>query len=298
MDMQASSQDIDGVLEELVVPTRINFNAYETDRISIFRDILMVLRIKKSIMRTKKINLEDQFSDRVYAAMIECILRSLLSSIREIPEIIRLSKLLWPKYIEPLTSISLKVVTDLPTITQLDILARPYVEMLIKQCMLDSSVVLSSKTTQAKMSYNDIPQATKFLMLAAFLCQHNAEQYDSNLYTNQIIGRKRRKAKSGEESIERGNVDQNANIIKIVKPFDQERMFSVFVSIYGQYGEGNSVMNSGSFTFYRSLMDLQRLGILINTSNESKTRFKCTLSEVTAERIAFDINFPLSRYLR
>lgn len=297
--MEALSQEVVGTLEDLVVPIRINFTAYEANNSSMFRDILMLPKIKKTIIRIKRLHCATSIIDRVYETMIECLLRSLLSSTRELPEIVRLAKLLWPKYVEPIESIPLDGSTITPSFTQIDIKARSYVEVLLKQCMLDNSTILSSRVTKKNdLSLSSMPQATKFLILAAVLSQHNSEHHDQNLYTNQTKTKNRRKKKLQGENKEDDNFGGKVGISKLVRPFNQERMFSTFVSIYDQYGEASDSMNSGSLSFYRNVAELQRLGILLNVPCEFQKRFKCSISEVMAERIALDVNFPLSRYLR
>mmetsp|Transcript_26305 Transcript_26305/g.39124 ORF Transcript_26305/g.39124 Transcript_26305/m.39124 type:complete len:288 (-) Transcript_26305:3728-4591(-) len=284
------------------------FSAYESCKPSVFRDILSLDRIKGFItLYTETPELSAQNEKMAYEAMIESLLQSLLSSTRDVCEIIRLSCLLWPRFIEPLaketdSSIPVSGVNR----SLLDRESRPYISALLKTCLFQPHAELPSRKTSDSSLKNSLTlesfmtTQTKFLLIASFLCQHNAEKLDPYLYTARQKGKRRQKNKNALPD------DEENNSTGTSRPFPSERLLSIFSSIYGQYGCCSDTASVGSILLFKSLADLQSLGYLVDSgsvsSNNDKSffvskKFRCTLSKELADQISTSVNFPLARYL-
>ena len=172
------------------------------------------------------------------------------------------------------------------------------------KCLLNNNEELSKRKMteeEESMTISAIPHATMFLMLAAFLCQHNSDKHDSKMYTN--VGNRKNRRKQSSQALEEDAEEFESR--EALKAFPQERMLSVFTSIYGQYGNNKWMTNGdGTTYFFRALIELKRTGYLVEAKCNEKSlhgagaRITCTVPEKTAEYIALQVNFPLSRYLK
>lgn len=284
------------------------FSAYESCTPSVFRDILSLDRIKDlTTLYAEAPGLSGQHEKMAYDTMVESLLQSLLSSTRDVSEIIRLSRLLWPRFIEPITTKNDSNHARKINRSLLDREARLYISTLLKNCLFQSHVELPSRLT-SESSLKDsltlessMTTQTKFLLIASFLCQHNAEKLDPELYTSRQKGKRRRKSKKSQHDDEE-NSSTTTQVTS--RPFPSERLLSIFSSIYGQYGGCTDMAGVGSILLFKCLADLRSLGYLVDSDSVastnkgfSSTKFRCTLSKELATNIANSVNFPLARYL-
>jgi len=163
-----------------------------------------------------------------------------------------------------------------------------------------------------------LPYITKFLLLAAFLCQNKRSEQDANLYTRQNTGKsKRRRAnKPGDET---AYAASSKDMTQRQPSFPLERMLSVFYSIIDQYGqnhymtykeEGASVAAQlGTERLFRNISQLIATGLLSTTGSakfnerynqnlmdKTDAKFSCNISRDDARFIATSVGFPLEKY--
>ena len=163
-----------------------------------------------------------------------------------------------------------------------------------------------------------LPYITKFLLLAAFLCQNKRSEQDANLYTRQNTGKsKRRRAnKPGDET---AYAAASKDMTQRQPSFPLERMLSVFYSIIDQYGqnhymtykeEGASVAAQlGTERLFRNISQLIATGLLSTTGSakfnerynqnlmdKTDAKFSCNISRGDARVIATSVGFPLEKY--
>ena len=163
-----------------------------------------------------------------------------------------------------------------------------------------------------------LPYITKFLLLAAFLCQNKRSEQDANLYTRQNTGKsKRRRAnKPGDET---AYAAASKDVTQRQPSFPLERMLSVFYSIIDQYGqnhymtykeEGASVAAQlGTERLFRNISQLIATGLLSTTGSakfnkrynqnlmdKTDAKFSCNISRGDARVIATSVGFPLEKY--
>ena len=169
---------------------------------------------------------------------------------------------------------------------------------------------------EKKINTDSIPFLSKFLILSAFLCQHNRPDHDVTLYTNRRReGGTRKKPRLPKKSFkEKDSSDGRSRAC-----FPLERMLSVFSSIVGKYavpettGTANYnqevieyVSSLGSAPLFAALAELRDLGLLAVTGQDAMSelsldssahKYHCSLSHDEAFTIADNVGFPLCQYL-
>lgn len=162
-----------------------------------------------------------------------------------------------------------------------------------------------------------LPYITKFLLLAAFLCQNKRPEQDRNLYTTQNTGKSKKNRKSDEGTA----YAASSKDLALRQPsFPLERMLSVFSSIIGQYGqthyviykeEGSTVGSQlGTERLFQSVSQLIAMGLLQATggvklsdkhANDlmelTAAKFVCPISREDTLVIAGSVGFPLEKYV-
>mmetsp|Transcript_38255 Transcript_38255/g.80495 ORF Transcript_38255/g.80495 Transcript_38255/m.80495 type:complete len:924 (+) Transcript_38255:70-2841(+) len=162
-----------------------------------------------------------------------------------------------------------------------------------------------------------LPYVTKFLLLAAFLCQSKRPEHDLNLFTKRNTGKS--KKKGGKKSVEGLAYVSSSKELKQRQPsFPLERLFSVFQSIIGQYGQHfmtykepgtSAAAQLGTHHLFQNVSQLIAFGLLGNVGgvkfNEKhnhdlmdmmSAKFSCMISREEACVIASSVGFPLEKY--
>mmetsp|Transcript_14797 Transcript_14797/g.23222 ORF Transcript_14797/g.23222 Transcript_14797/m.23222 type:complete len:296 (+) Transcript_14797:2-889(+) len=162
-----------------------------------------------------------------------------------------------------------------------------------------------------------LPYTTKFLLMAAFLCQSKRPEQDVNLFTTKNTGKSKRGhvKKSGDELA----YASSSKEIKQRQPsFPLERLFSVFYSIIAQYGQhfmhykekGAPIVSQlGTERLFQNISQLITSGMLSSIGcvkfdekynhdllDMTSTKFSCTISRDDACVIASSVGFPLEKY--
>lgn len=171
----------------------------------------------------------------------------------------------------------------------------------------------SSKPYAERLSY-----VTKFLLLAAFLCQNKKAESDKNLFTKKSTGKSRRSTNKTDVGSSYASSSAELKQLTVRQPsFPVERLLSVFYSIMGSYGkhsvhqngEGADVSEMGTERLFRNISQLNATGLIrrvgFSNTNASKNidstemtaaKFTCTLSREDAHLIAESVGFPLDKY--
>eukprot|EP00578_Thalassiosira_sp_NH16_P021210 CAMPEP_0181095972 /NCGR_PEP_ID=MMETSP1071-20121207/10790_1 /TAXON_ID=35127 /ORGANISM="Thalassiosira sp., Strain NH16" /LENGTH=263 /DNA_ID=CAMNT_0023178361 /DNA_START=348 /DNA_END=1139 /DNA_ORIENTATION=- len=261
--------------------------------------------------------------------MINSFVQSVKGSTHNITEITRLARLLWPEYVAPLgrnndngdPSIGSSVWKALE---DLNVSKQWLIEKLDKnirdlmRSLLSTTLMMPGQTIP-KQNCNQysvrLPYITKFLLLAAFLCQYKRPKQDVNLFTTKNTGKSKRKRSS---KLEDGSAyaSSSRDLTQRQPSFPLERMLSVFSSIIGQYGqnhsihykeEGASVVSQlGTDRLFRNISQLITTGLLCliggvkNVDHDlmemTSAKFSCMISRGDASVIASNVGFPLEKY--
>ena len=173
---------------------------------------------------------EDNFAKQVVKSFLNTLVQTLYGSTRDIKEMVRLGRLLWPVYVKPLHSTNLEKTmktvqkmmpsskTSVATVQSsgkhilsfLDQQILPQIRSKVEHCLYsftDSKEVQQQSTSprpnptapnqtqqphtiERQESTQCMSYLSKCLMLAAFICQTNRPDKDKQLFTIQKNGRK------------------------------------------------------------------------------------------------------------
>ncbi len=183
--------------------------------------------------------------------------------------------------------------------------------------LLSSTVMMPGRVLSMNSSpyAGRLPYTTKFLLLAAFLCQNKRAEQDINLFTTTNTGKSRR----GRNNIGLAYATSRKDLTQRLQSFRLERMLSVFYSIIGQYGHGHYISYKGEGASTSAQLGtthlFQSISMLIASkmlqiSGSSKVnekydhdlsemvlaKFSCTLCQDDARVIASSVGFPLKKY--
>lgn len=189
------------------------------------------------------------------------------------------------------------------------------------RALLSSTIMMPGRVLPTKNSNpyaGRLPYVTKFLLLAAFLCQNKRKDYDANLFTTANTGKsKRRRTSKSEDGT--AYATSSKDLIQRQPLFPLERMLSVFSSIIGQYGHRHymsykevgvtTVAQLGTTHLFQSIAQLISTGLLrINDRAKFDAKydhdlmeimtgkFSCTVGRDDANVIASSVGFPLDKY--
>lgn len=281
------------------------------------------------------------FEQAVFRSFLDTLVQSVLDLTSDIKEFIRLGRSLWPKYVEPLgedlvdatvqsarKALESKGGSSNPNdsvqrqiLTILDRRIFPEIRRVLQRGVFtlefDSPFVLTKATGPPNTEQHEMPYLCKYLLLAAFMCQHNRPDRDKHLFSIQKNG-KRRRSSNGENNnggdLAFGSTSQQPKTLR-PRSFPLERMLSVYVSTIGLNqslgsNDGNTDRDErlgslGTATFNESLAHLRDIGLLNEPPSRtaadalrmSDARYWCSLTLDEAQGIAKSVNFPLDRYI-
>jgi hypothetical protein len=281
------------------------------------------------------------FKHAVFRSFLDTLVQSVLDLTSDIKEFIRLGRSLWPKYVEPLgddfvdatiasarKALESKGGSSNPNdsvqrqiLTILDRRIFPEIRRVLQRGVFtlefDSPFVLTKETEPLDTEQHEMPYLCKYLLLAAFICQHNRPDRDKHLFSIQKNG-KRRRSSNGENNnggdLNFGSTSQQPKTLR-PRSFPLERMLSVYVSTIGlnqslASNDGNidrdeRLRSLGTTTFNESLAHLRDIGLLNEPPSRtaadalrmSDARYWCSLTLDEAQGIAKSVNFPLDRYI-
>jgi hypothetical protein len=179
--------------------------------------------------------------------------------------------------------------------------------------LLSSTVLMPGRvlSEKSRSPYAErLPYETKFLLVAAFLCQNKRAEQDINLFTTTNTGKSRR----GRSKTSNGGAayaTSSKDLTQRQPSFRLERMLSVFYSIIGQYGQAGASTGSrlGTTHLFQSvsmLVATKMLQIIGSSKISDKydhdlsemvlAKFSCTLCRDDARVIASSVGFPLEKY--
>lgn len=189
----------------------------------------------------------------------------------------------------------------------------------IMRGLLSSTVMMPGRV----LSMNSIspyakrlPYVTKFLLLAAFLCQNKRAEHDINLFTTTNTGKSRR-GRPNMSNEGSSYATSSKDLTQRLSSFRLERMLSIFYSVMGQYGQYISYKGEGAsacarlgtthlFQSISMLIATKMLQISGSTKMSEKynhdlsemvlAKFSCTLCQDDARVIASSVGFPLEKY--
>lgn len=148
---------------------------------------------------------------------------------------------------------------------------------------------------------HELPYLAKMLLLAAFVCQHNKQAVDRQLFDPSRNG-KRRAQRKGATDKENGDEDKQYQQLQL-RSFSLERLLTIYVSLvasHGAIGGSKEVVEcSGNTVFLDHIRQFCGSGYLRETTADRSNRtFVCLVGTKTASTIAKGVELSLSEYLR
>ncbi|CAB9521665.1 expressed unknown protein [Seminavis robusta] len=300
-------------LSSAIQPLKVHFQAYKGKEA--FKQILaqpaLIKRIIGPAMFASQSSGNDPFSQAVVKSFLNTLVQGLYGSIRDLKEMFRLGRTLWPKYMLPLHSSRLEQTTKslhnlFPSLKNaplsleshwkqivsfLDQQIRPHVKHCVQVSMYSlvggSSDGPKSATRASHDKALSLSYLTRCLMVAAFICQTNKADKDKQVFTIQKNGKKNNanKKKSPGEDLAFGAAKSGLSKSYRPRMFPMERMLSVFVSIVGLNKENQKGANGsgsagdidvqpghvGDTDFFQSLSNLRDIGVLHDRPSSSTT---------------------------
>ncbi|KAL9183842.1 hypothetical protein ACHAXT_004698 [Thalassiosira profunda] len=160
-----------------------------------------------------------------------------------------------------------------------------------------------------------LPYTTKFLLLAAYLCQSKRPDQDVNLFTTKNTGKSKRRRSKADNGL--AYASSSKELKQRLPSFPLERLLSVFYSIIGQYGQhfmtykeegATAAAQLGTNRLFQSVAQLIASGLLRSVGSLKfdercpdltemiSAKFQCTINRVDARAVAGSVAFPLDKY--
>ncbi|KAK4483480.1 hypothetical protein RD792_010672 [Penstemon davidsonii] len=274
----------------------------------------------------RQIFMKNQANPKLYSSFLEAVLGHFCRTTRRIDELSTAFSPLFRKYCEPLG--------DLGPVPSGDMKRElfKHLQPFISPCMNETFNVTSQSFCKAS-AYKDrtkrnsiakklgiessdeidlhMSTSAKYLLISAFLASRNPATLDASLFdsTGGPDARKR-KRKSTEKSKEKKETKEQELLLKGPGTFPLERLLAIFQCIADYSPDGEEMQDGGllSEDCDTGLMSdiLLQLSSLCNANFISKgascplegsIRYRSTVSEDIALKVARSLKFPLSKYL-
>lgn len=284
------------------------------------------------------------FRGPLYDTFLENIIKSLHDITVDVKEYVSICRSLWSQYTEPLRKSKIRKTLNAAmrdsaemqlnstmgdsggvqpdtkqVISILDRRFQPRLRAFMEKGFSAGALVFPviGGSRSAADEVHDLPVMTKYLLLAAFLCQINRPDRDRELLSIEKNGRRRRSSghrDNDEENAFGSNVEESKSLQR--RYFPAERMLSVFNSIVSNLDDSAATIPardkvSGlraveSMSFYNNVSFLRDIGMIHehghrqcdDTIRLRDPKYSCPLTKEDAKSIATTINFPLGRFMK
>ncbi|XP_045794124.1 origin of replication complex subunit 5-like [Trifolium pratense] len=276
----------------------------------------------------RQILLRNQANQKLYSSFLDVALRPFCRITRQVGELSSALKPLFEKYCEPLSDKGKGVVPNEDMKRRLFNHIKPHIASslndVFKVLSPPSSEAECGKETKLKGNLKrseeigdlDFHMSTsaKYLLISAFLASRNPATLDASLFDSKGgSDNRKRKRKASEKALEKKEMLEEELLMKGPGTFPMERLIAIFQCIVsvGEDPSDEEEKNNeelGAQCGSGSLMSdvLLQLSTLCNANFifrgkscpiEGSTRYRSTISEDLALKVARSLKFPLSKYL-
>lgn len=279
----------------------------------------------------RQILLRNQANQKLYSSFLDVALRPFCRITRQVGELSSALKPLFEKYSEPLSDKGKGVVPSEDMKRRLFSHIKPHIASslndVFKVSSPPSSEAESGKETKLKGNLKRLERSeeigdldfhmstsAKYLLISAFLASRNPATLDASLFDSKGgSDNRKRKRKASEKALEKKEMLEEELLMKGPGTFPLERLIAIFQCIVsvGEDPSDEEEQNneeSGAQCGSGSLMSdvLLQLSTLCNANFifkgkscpiEGSTRYRSTISEDLALKVARSLKFPLSKYL-
>lgn len=272
--------------------------------------------------------MRSQANPKLYSSFLSVVLKPFVRITRRIDELATAFDPLFRKYCEPL--VDLKVVPDESMKRRLFDCLQPHLAASLKEtfrvpseCYFEANKegTCSKKGNIRKLSgretYNDLDfhmsLSAKYLLISAFLASRNPATLDAALFDSTGgSNNSKRKRKSSQTVMDQKDEMAGEMLTKGPGSFPLERLLAIFQCITSvgegileekQLEDGMEVESGNVGLMSDVLLQLSTLcnaNFLYKSGScplEGSTRYRSTVDEDMALKVARSINFPLSKYL-
>ncbi|KAJ7962406.1 Origin recognition complex subunit 5 [Quillaja saponaria] len=273
----------------------------------------------------RQIFMRNQPNRKLYSSFLDVVLRPFCRITRQMDELSTAFKPLFEKYCEPLND--LEVVPNEDMKRRLFSHFQPHISSSLNEIFkipsLTYSEVNDNKDTKRKGNPKNLglieldfhmSTCAKYLLVSAFLASRNPATLDASLFDSRGGSDNRKcKRKASEKAREKKETAEQELLMKGPGTFPLERLLAIFqciTSVAEDYIDEEEERNCGLGLQEEDggLMSdvLLQLSSLCNASFiikgascplEGSTRYRSTVSEDLALKVARSIKFPLSKYL-
>eukprot|EP01084_Bolivina_argentea_P162296 282457_1 len=234
---------------------------------------------------------------------ISKVVQSVGIGTHDIEEISRIIVALWPVYLE---CIKLSPLSDeareMPMDEVLQARIAPYLEHALNN-LYQVNVDLRTLPSLSGDLKNDLqePVLAKFIFLAAYLASQNPRDSDERIFTHRRTGKKRKTKGSG------GGLEIDSET-RTSSDSDLERILSILSTLlstpcaeshtgWKSSERANLAVNSIRLGQLERFSQSQLILRISGPAEISNPRYRCFVDKYLAERIASELDFPLSEYL-
>ncbi|WKA07956.1 hypothetical protein VitviT2T_025724 [Vitis vinifera] len=278
----------------------------------------------------RQIFMRNQANPKLYSSFLDVVLRTFSRITRRVDELSTAFSPLFKKYCEPLSDPGLVPNEDMkrklfshlqphlaPALNEIfKVQSQPSPEVEAKQEKVKRKSNANKLGGREAFDEIDFHMSTsaKYLIISAFLASRNPATLDASLFdsTGGSDNRKR-KRKSSEKSMEQKETAEQELLMKGPGTFPLERLLAIFQCLTSvvesslgedqQINEGLGAGNGDSGLMSDVLLQLSSLcnANFISKGGscplEGSTRYRATISEDLALKVARSLKFPLSKYL-
>ncbi|XP_068328468.1 origin of replication complex subunit 5-like [Pyrus communis] len=276
----------------------------------------------------QKIFMRNQANKKLFAFFVSVVLRPFCRITRRVDELSPAFSPLFTKYCEPITDLNFvpnketnqrlynffcsHIVPALNETFKVSLQKSPEVEVEVKERKGKGGTRKFGDCEVEQLDFH-MPTSAKYLLISAFLASRNPATLDSSLFesTGDSSSRKRKRKLSDKSMEQKETAEQEL----LLNPgsFPMERILAIFQCItsigegplhdeeqeYGGLGiqDGNDVLMSDVLLLLSSLCSANFIVTGGSCPLEGSTRYRSTVSEDMALKVARSIKFPLSKYM-
>ncbi|KAK7270492.1 hypothetical protein RIF29_23675 [Crotalaria pallida] len=284
-----------------VEPIPVHFPAYTEDEI-------------------RQILLRNQLNPKLYSSFLDVALRPFCRITRQVDGLSTAFKPLYEKYCEPL-----KNKGDVPsekTKRSLFIHIKPHITSSLNDIFKVSSLTtVESEACNKLERFEEIGErdfhmstSAKYLFISAFLASRNPATLDASLFDSKGgSDNRKRKRKASQKALEHKESLEEELLMKGPGTFPLERLLAIFQCIVSvaeepsdeeeQRDDGLGISGGNDGLMNNVLLQLSTLcnaNFIFKGKSyaiEGSTRYRSTISEDLALKVARSLEFPLSKYL-
>ncbi|TKY65432.1 Origin of replication complex subunit 5 [Spatholobus suberectus] len=279
----------------------------------------------------RQILLRNQVNQKLYSSFLDVALNSFCRITRQVGDLSAALKPLYEKYCEPLSDKGKGVAPNAEMKRRLFRHINPHITSYLNEVFKVSSLSSTEVETRKEEKWKGNPRrleqseelgslafhmstSAKYLLISAFLASRNPATLDASLFDSKGgSDNRKRKRKPSEKALERKETLEEELLMKGPGTFPLERLLAIFqclVSVAEEPSDDEEQNNDGLGVEGGNggLMSdvLLQLSSLCNASFifkgrscpiEGSTRYRSTISEDLALKVARSLKFPLSKYL-